>query len=239
MKRAGVEMPGKIQVLVVEDDAGIAEAVVYALERDAMTAMSVGSLDLARTAVAGADLAILDLGLPDGSGFTLLHEWRRRGGSPAVIVLTSRDADVDCVASLEAGADDFVTKPFSPRALVARVRAVLRRGAPSTCEASGPRGGRDPVLAVDVERRTARYAGRLVELTRLEFDLLAVLADAPGRVHTRDTLVRRVWGKDHALTERTVDTHVKALRRKLGDAGAVPALITAVRGVGFKLGEGG
>jgi two-component system catabolic regulation response regulator CreB len=220
-------------VLVVEDDAGIADAVVYALERDGMTAVPVPSLQRAREASDGADLAVLDLGLPDGSGFTLLREWRASPRGPAVIVLTSRDAEVDCVASLEAGADDFVAKPFSPRALVARVRAVLRRvRTPEEAEPEAPL-----ALVIDTDRRTARYAQREVALTRLEFDLLAVLAAAPGRVFTRDQLVDRVWGGDHALTERTVDTHVKALRRKLGDAGAPASFIAAVRGVGFKLSE--
>jgi DNA-binding response OmpR family regulator len=223
---------GKPSVLVVEDDAGIADAVVYALQRDGMTALSAGTVEGARTAIDGVDLAILDLGLPDGSGFTLLSEWRALDAGPAVIVLTSRDGEVDCVASLEAGADDFVAKPFSPRALVARVRAVLRRGSPAKLA--------HPVatpLVVDTERRTTHYAGRVVELTRLEFDLLAMLASSPGRVYTRDQLVARVWGGEYALTERTVDSHVKALRRKLGSAGAGHGLITSVRGVGFKLCE--
>jgi two-component system catabolic regulation response regulator CreB len=223
-------VPGKPSVLVVEDDAGIADAVVYALERDGMHAAAVGSLQGARAFAGPIDLVVLDLGLPDGSGFSLLHEWSARGARPAVIVLTSRDAEIDCVASLEAGADDFVPKPFSPRALVARVRAVLRRGAPA---APLP----DTGLTLDAGRRAATYAGQALTLTKTEFDLLAVLAGAPGRVHTREQLVARVWGDGHALTERTVDTHVKALRRKLADAGAGPSLIEAVRGVGFKLSE--
>jgi DNA-binding response OmpR family regulator len=227
-------VPGKAinpRVLVVEDDPGIADAVMYALQRDGMTAVAAPSLEAARAGGAGVDLAILDLGLPDGSGFTLLSEWRAQGGGPAVIVLTSRDAEVDCVASLEAGADDFVPKPFSPRALVARVRAVLRRGA------AGAPTPPTTVLAIDAERRTVTYARNPVELTRLEFDLLAALATSPGRVHTREQLVERVWGGDYALTERTVDSHVKALRKKLADAGADAAMIVAVRGVGFKLAE--
>ena len=232
--RGEVSPPGHPRVLVVEDDPGIADAVVYALERDGMTAVAASSLAAARAGGAGVDLAILDLGLPDGSGYALLAEWRAEPTGPAVIVLTSRDAEIDCVASLEAGADDFVAKPFSPRALVARVRAVLRRGAAA---ASTPRPPASTPLALDPERRTVRYAGRAVELTKLEFDLLAVLASPPGRVHTREQLVARVWGGEFALTERTVDSHVKALRRKLGEAGAAPSFITAVRGVGFKLGE--
>lgn len=224
---------GRPSVLVVEDDAGIADAVVYALEREGMSAAAAPSLAAARAFRGPVDLAVLDLGLPDGSGFTLLREWRAGSGGPAVIVLTSRDEEVDCVASLEAGADDFVAKPFSPRALVARVRAVLRRGVHT---ASAPTTARTPIV-LDAERREARYEGRPLSLTKTEFDLLAVLAAAPGRVHTRAQLVARIWGDGHALTERTVDTHVKALRRKLAEAGAPPSLVEAVRGVGFKVYE--
>jgi DNA-binding response OmpR family regulator len=230
------------EVLVVEDDGGIADAVTYALRREGLTAQVAGSVEQARAAGTAFDLAILDLGLPDGSGYTLLGEWRSAGdGScdpPAVIVLTSRDGEIDCVACLEAGADDFVPKPFSPRALVARARAVLRRRAnapssspsPASLRASGP-------LRIDPERRTVSFEGRTIDLTKLEFDLLSLLARVPGRVHTREQLVREVWGGRCALTERTVDSHVKALRRKLGEAGADAGLIAAVRGVGFKLSE--
>ena len=229
----------KPRVLVVEDDAGIADAVVYALERDGMAAIAAGTLEGARARAASAvDLAVLDLTLPDGSGYTLLHEWRTAGEGLAVIVLTSRDGEVDCVASLEAGADDFVAKPFSPRALVARVRAVLRRaGGGGGCGPDDVGHEHDPHVDVDLERRTASYAGRPLALTKIEFDLLATLAAAPGRVLTRRQLVDRVWGGGYALDDRTVDSHVKALRRKLGDAGADASLITAVRGVGFKLRE--
>ena len=222
-------------ILVVEDDAPIADAVVYALKKDGMTAEVAGTLAAARTKLA-VDLVVLDLTLPDGSGFSLLAELRGAPGGPRVIVLTSRDDDVDCVASLEAGADDFVTKPFSPRALVARVRAVLRRGGDSpspSAPASSPGVG----LSVDGERRLATWEGKEIALTKIEFDLLATLAEAPGRVRTRGQLVERVWGPAYALTERTVDSHFKGLRRKLEEAGAPPLLVETVRGVGFKLRE--
>ena len=233
-------------ILVVEDDQPIADAVLYALRRDGMTAEARGSLAGARERLAGpgVDLVILDLTLPDGSGFSLLDELRRAGDAPRVIVLTSRDEDIDCVASLEAGADDYVTKPFSPRALVARIRAVLRRGAsplPSPAPAAAPStpapSTRD-ALQVDPERRLASWAGQELHLTKIEFDLLSVLAEAPGRVRSRGQLVERVWGNSYALTERTVDSHFKGLRRKLEEAGAPASLIETVRGVGFKLREG-
>lgn len=229
-------LTGCPRVLVVEDDAGIAEAVVYALERDGMHVRVAGSIEQARADDAAFDVAVLNLGLPDGSGYTLLGEWRTREARPAVIVLTSRDGEVDCVASLEAGADDFVPKPFSPRALVARIRAVLRRRT-ATVRPPSARVQTTGPLRVDLDRRTASFDGRPLELTKIELDLLAALARAPGRVHTREVLVEQVWGGRVAMTERNVDSHVKALRRKLGEAGASPDLITAVRGVGFKLDE--
>lgn len=224
-------------VLVVEDDAAISDAVVYAIARDGMTAEAAPTLADGRARFAAADLVVLDLTLPDGSGFSLLGEMRRADAPPRVIVLTSRDEDVDCVASLEAGADDFVTKPFSPRALVARIRAVLRRGErretkPETSAAGPPLG-----LSLDAERRTATYSGRDIPLTKIELDLLLALAESPGRVRTRGQLVERIWGRDYALTERTVDSHLKGLRRKLEEAGAPPTLVETVRGVGFKLRE--
>jgi two-component system catabolic regulation response regulator CreB len=221
-----------LRVLVVEDDSAIADAVLYCLRRDGMHAEVAETLAAARRAhTPDLDVVVLDLGLPDGSGFSLLPELRKRASGPRVIVLTSRDEDVECVAALEAGADDFVTKPFSPRALAARVRAVARRG-----ELLPARDGRAG-LVVDALGRQASFAGRELGLTKIEFDLLAVLAEAPGRVRTREHLVARVWGETYVLAERTVDSHFKGLRRKLAEAGAPATLVETVRGVGFTLRE--
>jgi DNA-binding response OmpR family regulator len=222
------------RVLVVEDDAAIADATLYALRKDGMTAEHASTLAAARPHLAWCDLVVLDLGLPDGSGFTLLREAQQVAAAPRVVILTSRDEEVDCVAALEAGADDYVTKPFSPRILVARVRAVLRRARPGdvkdvTATTSG--------LSVDRVRRRVTFEAEELTLTKIEFDLLAVLAEAPGRVLTRDQLVERVWGGEYALTPRTVDSHFKALRRKLDLAGAPDGLIETVRAVGFRLRE--
>ncbi|CAN5925352.1 response regulator transcription factor [soil metagenome] len=222
-----------VRVLVVEDDSAIADAVLYCLRRDGMDVAHAGTLAAARRATSGRDVVVLDLGLPDGSGFSLIPALRREADGPRVIVLTSRDEDVECVAALEAGADDFVTKPFSPRALAARVRAVARRAS----EDRAPRGATAAGVVVDGERRRATFAGTELPLTKIEFDLLAVLAEAPGRVRTREHLVRRVWGDTYALAERTVESHFKGLRKKLAAAGAPPALIDTVRGVGFALRE--
>jgi two-component system catabolic regulation response regulator CreB len=225
-------------VLVVEDDASIAEAVVYALHKDGMSAASVSSLAAARASLAECDLLVLDLGLPDGSGFSLLLESHRLPSPPRFIVLTSRDEEADCVAALEAGADDFVTKPFSPRALVARVRATLRRGAAAVAGASRASAAATAAeLHVDDVRRRAFFEGKEMPLTKIEFDLLRILSGAPGRVWTREQLVERVWGDAYALTPRTVDSHLKGLRRKLVDAGASDRIIETVRSVGFRLRE--
>lgn len=225
-----------LRVLVVEDDVAIADAVLYCLRREGMSAEVADTLGAARGILAGGeiDVVVLDLGLPDGSGFSLLPVCKGALGDTRVVVLTSRDEDVECVAALEAGADDFVTKPFSPRALAARVRAVARRGskAPAS-ESDAARSG----LAVDLERRKATWCGAELGLTKIELDLLAVLAEAPGRVRTREHLVARVWGDTFALSERTVDSHLKGLRRKLAEAGAPPSLVETVRGIGFTLRE--
>jgi DNA-binding response OmpR family regulator len=225
-----------MRALVVEDEAAIAEVVAFALTRDGIPTEVAGTLARAREAGPEKDLVVADLGLPDGSGYDLVADLARLPNPPRIIVLTSRDEEVDCVAALEAGADDFVHKPFSPRALVARARAVLRRGRRSP-EAPQHTGPQHTGLHLDLSRREASYEGRRLALTKTELDLLAVLAAAPGRVYTRGQLVERVWGDGHALTERTVDSHVKLLRRKLDDGGAPASLVVAVRGVGFKLSD--
>jgi DNA-binding response OmpR family regulator len=224
-------VPDATRALVVEDEPGVAEAVAFALTRDGMPTDVAGTLAQGRRLAVGKTLVVVDLGLPDGSGYELVSELSRLPTPPAVIVLTSRDEEVDCVAALEAGADDFVHKPFSPRALVARARAVLRRGARTLEDSTRASCG----LAVHMDEREATYDGRPLPLTKTELDLLAVLAGAPGRVFSRTQLVARVWGEGHALTERTVDSHVKLLRRKLEGVGAPGSLVTSVHGVGFKL----
>jgi two-component system catabolic regulation response regulator CreB len=175
---------------------------------------------------------VLDLMLPDGSGFDLIRAWRAKQRPMPIIVLSSRDAEADRVAALESGADDYVSKPFSPREIVARVRAVLRRSAP-TADAERTA----PPLAVDERARRASAAGKSLDLTRVEFDVLTTLLSSPGRVFTRAELIDRVWGDGFRITDRTVDSHVKALRRKIAEAGADPQWIETVRGVGYRLSD--
>ncbi len=232
------------KILVVEDEPAIAESLAYSLRRDGFTVVVAPNLATAeREALVGADLVVLDLMLPDGSGFDLIGQIRRRGQGTAIIVLSSRDGEADRVAALETGADDYVTKPFSPREIVARVRAVLRRAAPGSVVSPGASpgpagngGAAPPVpLTVDEATRRATVHGRLMDLTRVEFDLLACLLGAPGRVFTRAQLIDRVWGDGFAITDRTVDSHVKGLRRKVAEAGGDAALVETVRGVGYRV----
>jgi DNA-binding response OmpR family regulator len=236
------------KILVVEDEPAIAESLAYSLRRDGFVVTVAASFAAAEREAPGADLVILDLMLPDGSGFDLIGQIRRgQRPSTAIIVLSSRDGEADRVAALETGADDYVAKPFSPREIVARVRAVLRRASPSiapsdsTSSRDGARlhadGGAKPVvpLTVDEATRRATVNGRLMDLTRVEFDLLACMLGAPGRVFTRAQLIDRVWGDGFAITDRTVDSHVKGLRKKVGEAGGDAALVETVRGVGYRV----
>ena len=222
------------RILVVEDEPAIAESISYSLSRDGFSVSIAPTLADAERELAGADLVVLDLMLPDGSGFDLIGLIRRQHRATAVIVLSSRDGEADRVAALETGADDYVTKPFSPREIVARVRAVLRRAAAPT-SASAP----DQALPLTLDEATRRAAvnGNALELTRVEFDLLACLLGAPGRVFTRAQLIDRVWGDGFAITDRTIDSHVKGLRRKVVEAGGDAGLVETVRGVGYRVSD--
>jgi two-component system catabolic regulation response regulator CreB len=229
------------KVLVVEDEPAIAESIAYFLRRDGFATTVATTLAEAEREIAGTDLVILDLMLPDGSGFDLIGQLRRGESGAAIIVLSSRDSEADRVAALETGADDYVTKPFSPREVVARVRAVLRRaagrGAPAAPgeAAAGPAAPALLPLTVDEATRRARVHGLEIDLTRVEFDLLACMLAAPGRVFTRAQLIDKVWGDGFAISDRTIDSHVKALRKKVAEAGGDAGLIETVRGVGYRV----
>ena len=219
------------RILIVEDEAAIAESVEFALQRDGFVTARAPTLGSARGELGGADLVLLDPMLPDGSGFELLTECRRSRRIP-VIILSSRDDELDRVSGLEMGADDYVTKPFSPREVVARVRAVLRRAeaAPEPSLVVAAAG-----VSIDCATRRARAGEGPLESTRTEFELLACLLEAEGRVFTRSELIDRIFGGGYVVTDRTIDTHVKTLRRKLADGGVDPAVVETVRGVGYRL----
>lgn len=218
-------------ILVVEDEPAIAESVAYALRRDGFGARVAGSVNQALVQIQGARLVVLDLMLPDGSGFDLIRRWREARQPTPIIVLSSRDDEADRVQALEAGADDYVTKPFSPREVVARVRAVLRR----VTERQQLEASSLSPLAIDATTRQATALGRQLELTRVEFDLLSCLLKQPGRVYSRTALIDLVWGTGFKVGDRTIDSHIKSLRRKVAEVGCDPAAIETVRGVGYRI----
>ncbi|MFY2765238.1 two-component system response regulator CreB [Arenimonas sp. MALMAid1274] len=215
------------RILLVEDEGAIAQTIEFALRSEGFTtAHALGGREALRLASGDPfDLAILDVGLPDTDGFTLCRELRRRGDLP-VIFLTARDAEAERVRGLELGADDYVTKPFSPRELVARVRAVLRR--------SGVRAS-DAGFELDPVGHRIHFRGKRLDLTRYEYGLLAELLRRPGAILTRAQLLDRVWGSERDSTDRTVDTHVKTLRAKLRDVDAAADPIRTQRGLGYSL----
>ena len=218
------------RILVVDDEAAIRDLVASYLRNEGFEVDEAvnGEDALTRFAQHGPELIVLDLRLPGISGLDVLREIRRTSGV-YVIVLTARADEADKLIGLELGADDYITKPFSPRELVARVRAVLRR----------PRDGGDEVtrldgLTIDVARHEVRVDDEPVELTSLEFQLLATLAEVPGRVFTRRQLIERIWGWDFYGDERLVDVHIGNLRKAIGDAADDPRFVGTVRGVGYK-----
>ena len=215
-------------VLLVEDERRLRELVRSYLERAGFTVLSTGSGAEAITlgSSAAPDLVILDLCLPDVPGETVAAE---------LLMLTAKSSEQDRIHGLEAGADDYVTKPFSPRELVLRVKAILRRGDPAAA-AQTVRSYGDGTLVIDEPRRLARIRGVPVELTPTEWGILVALATVPGRVYTRSELINRVRGPEFEGYERTIDSHVKNLRRKIGDDGANPAVIQTVLGGGYRLG---
>lgn len=221
------------EILVVEDEPAIAESIAYTLEKASHRATVANTLGDARQLLrATTDLVVLDLMLPDGSGFDWIDELSASGSSsPAIIVLSSRDAEADRVRALEAGADDYISKPFSPREVVARVTAVLRRR--STAQGAQNVGAWG--VAINEMTRRATVGQRSLDLTRVEFDLLALLASRPGQVFSRATIINDVWGEGFALSDRTIDSHIKALRKKIVEAGGGSGWIETVRGIGYRL----
>ena len=177
------------------------------------------------------DLVLLDVGLPEIDGFEVLQRLRTSTSVP-VIMLTARAEEIDRVVGLTVGADDYVTKPFSPRELVARIRAVLRRG---RTDANDERPIRFHGLAINPARREVQLDDDVVDLTTREFDLLHALASAPGRVMTREYLMERVWGWDFVGVDRVVDVHISNVRKVLRDDPSNPRYIATVRGVGYKM----
>ncbi len=216
-----------MQVLLVEDDEAIAGPLVRGLEREGFVVRPVRTGTDA-LAASGHDLVLLDLGLPDLDGLTVCHELRTRSDVP-IIVVTARGDEADRVVGLELGADDYLVKPFGFRELLARIRAVMRRTAPRGPDEPDVRGTGD--LEVNVRTHRVTVGGEEIALTPKEFDLLALLAEAPGSLYTRTTILEQVWDPHWYGPTKTLDVHVASVRKKLGD----PRWIETVRGVGFRL----
>ena len=219
-------------VLIIEDEETYRDTIAYMLKREGFQVVEAadGPAGLAAFERTGADIVLLDLMMPGLPGLEVCRQLRMRSTVP-IIMLTALDSEIDKVVGLEIGADDYVTKPFSHRELVARIRAVLRRGqdielAADVVEASGVR--------MDVERHETTVNGRAVKLALKEFELLEVLLRNSGRVLTRGQLIDRVWGSDYVGDTKTLDVHVKRLRAKLERDPASPELLVTVRGLGYK-----
>jgi DNA-binding response OmpR family regulator len=222
-------------VLLVDDERKLRELVRSYLERAGFTVLSTGSGAKAITVAASAapDLVVLDLGLPDMPGETVARELRAAGPVP-ILMLTARVAEEDRIAGLELGADDYVTKPFSPRELVLRVQAILRRGGPTAGPGAASYGG--GTLLIDEPRREVAVRDVRVELTPTEWGILVALAAVPGRVYSRYELINRVRGYEFEGYERTIDSHVKNLRRKVEEDPGRPGIVQTVLGGGYRLG---
>ena len=229
------------RLLLLEDDPAIARTVAYALEREGLQVLHSLLLHDARQQMRAEafDLLVLDVGLPDGSGLDLLRELRQGGStglrtraSAPVLMLSAQGEEIDRVLGLELGADDYLAKPFSPRELAARVKALLRRAA-----VQAPAPARGAPLQDDPAGQRIHLHGQPLALTRREYRLLACLLAGAGRIHARDTLLAAAWGNESESTDRTVDTHIKTLRAKLREVrpGADP--IVTHRGLGYQLAD--
>jgi two-component system catabolic regulation response regulator CreB len=225
-------MVSPARILVVEDEPSIRDAIQYAIESDGcdVTCSGTGGDALARLDAEMFDLVVLDVGLPDINGFDVCRRLRKRHSLP-VLFLTARSDEIDRVVGLEIGGDDYVTKPFSPRELSARVRAILRR----TKKGALPSPPDGSVFAIDAERIVIRYHDAPLDLSRYEYRLLAALIARPGRVFSRAQLMDAAWEGPEASMERTVDTHIKSLRAKLHAVRSDHDPIRTHRGFGYSL----
>jgi two-component system, OmpR family, response regulator RegX3 len=222
------------RVLVVEDEESFSDALSYMLRKEGfeVSVAPTGTSALTQFDRTGADIVLLDIMLPEMSGTEVCRQLRQRSAVP-IIMVTARDSEIDKVVGLEIGADDYVTKPYSPRELVARIRAVLRRQNGDSADVSAPTLAAGPVR-MDVERHVVTVDGSSVQLPLKEFELLELLLRNAGRVLTRGQLIDRVWGADYVGDTKTLDVHVKRLRSKLEPEPSAPRHIVTVRGLGYK-----
>ena len=221
------------RVLVVEDEESFSEALTYMLRREGFEVANAatGPDAIEEFDRGGADIVLLDVMLPGLSGTEVCRQLRTRSSVP-IIMLTAKDSEIDKVVGLELGADDYVTKPYSARELIARIRAVLRRrGEPEAAETSTLDSGR---VRMDVDRHIVSIDGNVVPMPLKEFDLLEMLLRNPGRVLTRAQLIDRIWGADYVGDTKTLDVHIKRLRAKIEPDPANPKFVLTVRGLGYK-----
>ena len=223
-------------VLIVEDEESLADPLAFLLRKEGFEATVVGDgpSALAEFDRAGADIVLLDLMLPGMTGTDVCKQLRARSSVP-VIMVTARDSEIDKVVGLELGADDYVTKPYSARELIARIRAVLRRGSETDDTSIGDAVLEAGPVRMDVERHVVSVNGGQITLPLKEFDLLEYLMRNSGRVLTRGQLIDRVWGADYVGDTKTLDVHVKRLRSKIESDPANPVHLVTVRGLGYKL----
>ncbi|MEK6793828.1 MAG: two-component system response regulator CreB [Spirochaetota bacterium] len=216
-------------VLVIDDEPAIADTIVFALSQEGFTAVvhGTGAAGIAAFREGCPALLIIDVGLPDMSGFDVIREVRRTSHVP-IIVLTARTAEVDRIVGLEIGADDYVTKPFSPRELAARVKAVLRRTENAAVASSS-------AFVIDTDQCSIAFYGTPVMLSRYEYLILKLLVERPGKVFSRDEIMEAVWDDPGGSFDRTIDTHVKTIRQKLHEIRKTDDPIVTHRGIGYSL----
>ncbi|WP_025273484.1 response regulator transcription factor [Haloglycomyces albus] len=222
------------RVLVVEDEESFSDALSYMLKKEGfeVTIAPDGTTAISEFSTTGADIVLLDLMLPEKSGTEVCRELRAISEVP-IIMVTARDTEIDKIVGLELGADDYVTKPYSPRELVARIRAVLRRSNERTADNDSSTLESGPVR-MDVERHVVTVNNTEIQLPLKEFELLELLLRNAGRVLTRGQLIDRVWGADYVGDTKTLDVHIKRLRSKLEDSPSKPQYLVTVRGLGYK-----
>ncbi len=225
------------RILVIEDDPAVRDVVEHALKREGMEVKSVGDGETAleRFKDSNFDLALIDIGLPGIDGITLCQELRALSSVP-LIMLTARDDETSVVVGLEVGADDYITKPFSPKVLVSRVRAHLRRRR-IDAKSSDSKLLEFPGLAVDLTRRQVLKDNTPVELTATQFDVLAFLASHPGRVYNREQIMAHLWNGDFYGEARAADVHVQHIRKKIEEDPKNPHYLLTIRGVGYKFAD--
>lgn len=223
----------KQTILIVEDEKEIADTLIYSLASEGFEPVWLASCEsaIARLKQQHCDFAILDVGLPDGSGFELLKTIRQSGNDMPVLFLTARSEEIDRIVGLEIGADDYVTKPFSPREVVTRVKVILKRL--DKHQSAEPIDRSDRLFDHKIEQRLIRYQNQPLELTRAEYELMRRFIEQPNRVFTRRQLIENIWSSNHPSDDRAIDTHIKTLRAKLKTLNPHKEFIITHRGFGY------